>query len=471
MDKFFSKYKNFSPAVKASMWYTFSSILIKGVSFFTVPIFSRVLSAEDYGKYSLYTSWVQLFTVVTTLNLFMGVYLKGLVKYEEKRNEYVSSMQILVTIITAIWLVIIIAFNGFFEQVLNLPKEFIFIMLFQILMVSAINFWSTRLRFEFRYLPFVFISLLIGIGTPIVNLVAIWFSNNPGNSMLYSFSIYQMLIGSFFFFKNLDFKTIKKSPKYWRFALKFNIPLIPYYLSQMALDQVDRVMIAHYYGQREVAMYNIPYQISMTLTIVSTSISNSFTPVLYKKIKEGSEYGLREKQNYIFILIGIACFVINLLAPEVLSFLAPKEYASGVWIIGPVVLGIYFKYAVNTFNNIEFYYEKPSISMVVSIMAAVSNVGLNAWLLPRTSYTVAGYTTLICFVLSTLIHIFFIKRMKYNQSIDIKRFIQISTVLVTVTLASQLLYSVFFLRYLLLITIIIGCYYFRASINSILGGK
>ena len=41
---------------------------------------------------------------------------------------------------------------------------------------------------------------------------------------------------------------------YWRFALAFNIPLIPHYLSSQILNQADRIMIGNMIGKGEAAI-------------------------------------------------------------------------------------------------------------------------------------------------------------------------------------------------------------------------
>ena len=39
-------------------------IILNGVNFFTVPVFTRMLGTENYGVVSLYTTWVQVLTIV-----------------------------------------------------------------------------------------------------------------------------------------------------------------------------------------------------------------------------------------------------------------------------------------------------------------------------------------------------------------------------------------------------------------------
>lgn len=60
--------------------------------------------------------------------------------------------------------------------------------------------------------------------------------------------------------------------EYWRFALSFNIPLIPYYLSQVIFNQSDRLMINSYCGRGDAAIYGVAYSLATILTFVVTAI-------------------------------------------------------------------------------------------------------------------------------------------------------------------------------------------------------
>ena len=86
------KYNALSKPVKASFWFALCSFAQKGISFITAPIFTRLMSAEQYGMFSLYQSWDSVIIVFATLNLSYQVFNNGLVKYEDDQEGYTSSM-------------------------------------------------------------------------------------------------------------------------------------------------------------------------------------------------------------------------------------------------------------------------------------------------------------------------------------------------------------------------------------------
>ena len=100
------KYKNMGVQAKAAIWFTFCSILQKGISMITVPIFTRLLTTDEYGIYSIYLSWLNILTVFTSLNLYYGVFNNAMLKYEDDRDRYTSSMLFLFLYLV-IWLLVI----------------------------------------------------------------------------------------------------------------------------------------------------------------------------------------------------------------------------------------------------------------------------------------------------------------------------------------------------------------------------
>ena len=50
--------------LKAGIGYTIGNYLLKGLSFFTIPIFTRLLTTQDYGKYNVFLSYENIIFVL-----------------------------------------------------------------------------------------------------------------------------------------------------------------------------------------------------------------------------------------------------------------------------------------------------------------------------------------------------------------------------------------------------------------------
>lgn len=135
-------YKNLSVSMKAALWFTICGFVQKGISFITLPIFTRLLTTAQYGIVSVYVSWVGLISILCTLNLHLGGFNNGMLRYEKNRNYYVAALQGLITLITFIWTLLYIFFKNFWENLLGIPSNLIIVMFIEILFTSAFYLWG-----------------------------------------------------------------------------------------------------------------------------------------------------------------------------------------------------------------------------------------------------------------------------------------------------------------------------------------
>ncbi len=73
--------------VVSGLVYTIGTILVQGLAFITLPIYTRVISQEVYGQFSLYNSWVGL------VGLFIGLQLGGAFG----RDGYTSARNLMIS--------------------------------------------------------------------------------------------------------------------------------------------------------------------------------------------------------------------------------------------------------------------------------------------------------------------------------------------------------------------------------------
>lgn len=81
------KYNSLSVAVKASLWFAICSIVQKGISVITMPIFTRLMSTEEFGQYNIFLTWYNIFLLIITLNVHSEIFNKGLIDNNDKKNE------------------------------------------------------------------------------------------------------------------------------------------------------------------------------------------------------------------------------------------------------------------------------------------------------------------------------------------------------------------------------------------------
>lgn len=453
-NKIVKAYSNISVAARASIWFAVCNALQKGIALLTTPIFTRLLTTEQYGDYTVYQSWYQVISILATLNLFFGVFNNGMTKFSDDKQRFTSSMQGLCTILTIGLFVVYLIGMNFWNKLLDMPTLYMVAMFVELLFVPAFNFWSASQRYEYKYRLLVGVTVIMAFGSPLLGIIAVMNSNYKAEARILSYVLVQVCIGAVFYIYNMWKGKTFFHKDYWKFALKFNIPLIPHYLSAVVLGQADRIMIKEMVGKSEAAIYAVAYSIATMINIIVTAINNSFTPFMYKAIKSKNYDSIRKNATPLIVLIAILSVLAMTFAPEIIKIFAPKEYYDAVWIIPPVAGGVFFNFLYPLFSNVEFYFEKPHYIMVASTLGAIANVALNYIFIPIFGYYAAGYTTLFCYMVYAFAHYYLAKKICRDKGItsklfDIRFIFVVGTVVALAIVVISFLYQYNVLRYIL----------------------
>ena len=298
--------------------------------------------------------------------------------------------------------------------------------------------------------------MIIIILKPILGILFVIKLQNKVNARILSIVVINLIFYSLLFICQIREGKKFYIKKYWISALKFNIPLIPHYLSGTILSVSDRIMIGRMAGDDKAGIYSLAYSLSMIMIIFNSVIFQTLEPWLYKKLKE-NQTGEFSKIMYPS-LIGIA--ILNLIvigfAPEIIKIFAPKEYYEAVWIIPPVAMSVYFMFSYTFFAVFEFYYEKPKYIAFATAFAAILNIVLNYIGIKKFGYLAAGYATLICYIIYSGMHYFFMRKICKNflkniKVYDLRKLMIISGVFINTALIFLSSYNNIILRYILIL--------------------
>ena len=472
--KMIDKYKSISVAAKASLWYTICNVFQKGIVLLATPIFTRLMSKEEYGLYTIYQSWYAIIIIFATMNMFYSAYNNILTKYDKERDIATSSMQGLASTITLVLICTYCMWYKGFNSLLKLPTIIMIAIFIQILFEPALNFWLVRQRYEYKYKGAVVVTLAISVIGTLLSVIFVIFSDEKGISRILVFALTQAVFGLVFYF--IHFIKGKKyfSKKFWGFTLGFCIPLVPHYLSFTILNQADRIMISDMVGKGEAAVYAVAYTIAMMVQILTQAITNSLTPYTYQSIKKQNYTGIKRTSSLLLILMAGLCMVVMLFAPEVLTIVAPDEYAPAIYIMPPVIASSFYLFLYPLFSNVEFYYEKTKFIMIASSLAAICNLLLNYIFIPIYGYYAAGFTTLFCYMAISFGHYIFYKKILKDNSLENEELYDVKTILITSTVVfifsiiCMYLYKYIVIRYAMIVMIAITIYLFRVKIFEII---
>lgn len=468
---FFKTYSDLNVPVKASLWFTVCSFMQKGIILLTTPVFTRLLTTEQFGAYSIYQSWINVILILATLKLSTGVFNNGMVRFREDRSRFISSLQGLSSLTTGALLILYFVNMDFWNRLLGLNTFCVVIMFLELLFSTAFLLWSAEQRYIYRYKTLVMLTLGMSVGTIVLGIAFVLSTDYKAEARILSYAAIQVCIGLVLYIHNIKKGKKLFDPHYWKYALRFNLPLIPHYLSLMVLQQADRIMIAQMVGKGEAAIYAVAYNISTLMSLIVTAINSSLIPYTYENMSIHKYEDLKRTANALLKIVGCGCVFVMAFGPEIVRLFATSAYYDAVWIIPPVSLSVYFMFLYPLFGNVELYYETKSMMLIASCLGAALNIILNYFLIPIFGYLVAGYTTLFCyFVFAVLHYLAYKSALRKNSSVrslfDMRFILLFSSVMVVSMLIMLLLYKLILVRYCLVLILLTVFIFNRKKITA-----
>lgn len=447
------KYRSLSAPVKASVWALFCSIFQSAASLITTPVFTRLLSQDDFGIYSQYSSWLGILSIIITLDLYSEAYMKGITEHEEDEDAFTASMLWLNLAIFTLFLVIFLLAPSFWAKVLHLSPYLTGLMFVHLLASFPFDYWKSRERYHYRYKLSTLLSVIVTVFGYAFSIYAITHLSNRLHARIEGELLIRILVAAPLLIILLRKTKYIYNREIWTFALSFSLPLIPHFLSNLVLSQSDRLMIGRLVSDSASAKYSIAYMIASMVLMIVNAVNSSYVPYTFQKLRDRQEASLRSSSSLLLGGIALLCIIGMGLAPEVITIFAGKSYAEAAMIVPDVSASVFFIFVYTLFSNVEYYYKKTKLVGIATLLAAGLNVALNALLIPRFGYTVAGTTTLVSYLFLALFHYVCYRMIQKKEQLeavyDLKIVVLISAGLLGVTLVIRALFDLTLIRYLI----------------------
>ncbi len=468
-----SSIKKLSPGVKSSVGFFVASVFTTGISYIMTPIYTRLLTTVEYGKTSIFLTWLQIFGIIAMFCFQAGVFNNGMLDYKEKRDEYAFSLLILSNIITLCFSGILFCLYPIIKQFIGLDWPFVILMVVIFLTQPAYNFWISKQRYELKYKGPLLFSVVTGTLSPLTAVVCILLTKEE--SKLYSRIFGAEIALIVFYIAFYIFWIVKNKgkivTKYWKFAFLFNLPLIPHYLSIYLLGSSDKLMISYLVSDTATAYYSVAHAVALVATILWGAINGSLVPFTYEKCgQEDFKSISRVTSSLLFVFFG-GCILVIMLAPEAVRIMATKDYMESIYVIPPIVGGVFFQVQYYLYANILYFYKKSKYVMFGSVIAILLNLILNYFCIRKWGYIAAGYTTIACYTIQATIDYIAMRIVAGRSIYNMKLILLLSGAIILVSLISANIYDYPNSRYAIVIFLVALGFVFRDKILSILSFK
>lgn len=423
--KFKQGYRDMALPAKAGFWFVVCSIVQRGISVISMPIFTRLMTTDQYGQYSLYMSWYAIISIVVTLKLYQEVFNKGLSDHGENRDRYASSQLGLTVCLGIVFLLVYLLLRNPINALTGLTTELTVVAIVEGCTGSIVDLWYARKRFEYVYRPVVAVTTVISVLSVGLGIVGVYLAPDA----------YKVLVRAL---TNAGVPAIaacacavsflrKSSHLFdgteWKRSLGLLLPLLPHYLALVLLRQTGTIVIGRFIGDAAAGIYSIGVSAGFFLVLVNDGINSSFVPWLYGRLRDKRFEEVAPITNLLCLLVVGVNLLLMLLAPEIVFLLAAEEYQAAVWCIPPIAASAVASFVYTLFVNVEVYYGKTAYASTASIVATIFNVAFNIMLVPMFGYIAAAYVSEATYLVMAFLHVvFYFRALKASGNASAKIF-------------------------------------------------
>ncbi len=396
-----------SKALRSGVGYTLGNILIKGINFLTLPIFSRLLSPEEFGVYNVFASYDMILFVLIGLAMHTSIQSANL-EFRGKINSYTSSISLIYILNGLVALAMAVLFRRALGQVLSLPPASLTILVLGSFSTAVIQLYNTRISLDYSYKKYLLVSAcssVLNITSSLVLILTV-FSENRAMGRIIGASVPAFLISVVLLISFFRKAKPQISKTYWNFGVKYSLPIVPHGISQMLLNQCDRIMISKMVSDAAAGIYSLAGNIKLILAIITDSVTTAWTTWFYSQMDKGEKTAIQKRATQLLLLFFILTTGLMALSPELVQLLGGAQYAEGKYVAIPMVLDAFALFLYNLVVPAQYYAKKTTYIMYGTVAAAVVNIVLNYVFIKLYGFVAAAYTTLASYLLFAAVHYF-----------------------------------------------------------------
>lgn len=449
-------------AVKSGVFFVVSQMLVRGVSFLTTPIFTRLLSTEQFGQVRVYESWLQIAVPIMSLCLWKSV---ERAKYDmrERFDAYTSSVQALSYLSIAFMIGVCMLFKQQIEEFCGMDGAMLFIAFGYIFAYTSVLYMNRREKQSMRYKFATTASMLLVIPATLISIAWLYVGNLRGE---YENLVHYRIMG--FYLPQIAggllialIMTVqgKKlfSREFWKYGLLYSLPLIPEVLSIQIMNQADKIMIRNMVGEWEAGIFSVGTTVSFIIWILEDSVWNAFLPWFYEKISRGEKEDIERPWTIVMRVFGLISWVLVMMAPEIVLVMGARKNLAAVWVIAPMITGTLFRFYSYSYTAIQNYYKKTAWVASGTILAMVVNVTLNYICILKFGYRAAAYTTAVSYAFLLVLQGWQELKITGERIIPLRKTLSLAVLFFALNLGSMAAYEIpWFARYLILAVVCAG---------------
>lgn len=439
------------------------NIATKLISFFLVPLYTNVLTTEQYGIIDLLYTVCTVAYPIITLNISEAV-LRFSMDKDANNSKIMSIANIIIAFSIIIGLLSFPVINLFDNYRQYSLLFYLYLITLGISQILLCNLKGKEQLIEYSIGNFIHM-LLIGL----LNILFLLVFKMGINGYFWAYIISNIVVSLY--------ATIKGNVKDSIFAFsfdkklfiemtKYSVVLIPNSFMWWIMNASDRVMVTNILGAQANGIYAVSYKLPSMLTVITSIFTSAwiYSAVNEKDSSDKNEYTSSVFSLLVSVVLLISSGMIMMIKPFLKIYVSNDYYSS--WQFTPYLIIGFSILTLASFLSSSYNVHKDSKGFLFSGTAgAIINVILNFLLIPSIGINGAAIATALSYT-SVFIYRIFDTKKYVKVKIFTKEFI-IGFLLLFIESLTVYLDSIIG-QILLLIEFIIMCFIFRKELKLML---
>lgn len=394
--------------LKSTSIYSLNEVVKKGVVFLLFPLFTRLLSEEDFGIWGVYISISMFVAPLVGLgsNASLNRHFWDLTK--DELRSYLGNVYFITFSLGFLFIILTFLFSDPFSKWLNIPIY----ALYAALILGIVQFTVTisLSLFQLRDQPLAYSIVSIGnvvLAYLFAGLLIIYYQAN-WESYVYGYLIGACLITFF-----VMIFTIKKERIIF-FSFREHLkPIIDYGLkfifaafSVWVINMSDKLFITHMLSLSDTGLYTIGYSFGSLILLLNTAFSRGWLPYFYNKVKSSNHHDKIEliRVTYAYwVVLFASALLVSYIGPFILEILVDRKFHGGTVFISWVAFGYAFNGVTKSLESFLHYQKRPGLISIINGGLAILNLFMNYLLIDSLGVLGASISTLITFLIGFVI--------------------------------------------------------------------
>lgn len=386
------------------------------ITFFLLPVYTAVLSNEEYGVVDLLNTLTSLLLPIATLQIEQGIfrYLLDCRENKEKQTTLITTVSKFILVQSAICILIFLCASPFIHN------EYKYFLMTNLLMgiLSSISLQICRGLGDNK--TYAVGSFITGALTVILNVIFIVAFKWGAYGMLIATAISNLLCAIYVFVKKKIYKyiDIKQNDKnLLKDIIKYSVPLIPNMISWWIVSASDRTIISAVIGVAQNGIYSAANKFSGIFSTLYSVFNLTWTESASININsEDRDEFFSKIFDFIVRFFGSLCLGTIAVMPFVFGILVNEKFAESYYQIPILILGSVFNILVSFLGSVYVAEKLTKEIAKTSIIAAIINIVVNIALINQIGLYAASISTVIAYL-----------AMFIYRWIDVKKYVSIKT--------------------------------------------